>query len=386
MMIYLENGDKHMSIRFPLSAIRLRDVLDCMNVLSGTEVRCRFPRYELCDLPDCVFEKYYTADIYKLNLFIDRYEQLENSEKAAFKSVLMRKPVSSIDEMLEITYGLDTVPTLACYSLSELGKTYVESGMMPELKDVPKEFLNFESIGKAIVESNEGVFVDDFFCKPNEYSRPNIEISIDVPEKEFFRFFVAPSANDMDKAQWVSLPRDEQLIYDMSKRTGLPLDALWYEEIESALPTFKDGTYEEDECVDEIIRLSKELAELPHHKFVKLKAILAAEDICVLGGIFDAIDSLDEYDLDLMIQDESQFGKTYACRVFSTNFDWNVIKDCDMYDFGQAVLKKKLGMVTDYGALSGRGQKLYTVITSSPEQTEEETEDEHEDLEMEMSQ
>ena len=65
-----------------------------------------------------------------------------------------------------------------------------------------------------------------------------------------------------------------------------------------------------------------------------------------------------------------------------TNFDWNIIKGCDMHDFGQAVLRKKHGMVTEYGALSGSGEKLYTTLTSKQEQTEDEAESEDEDMGM----
>ena len=47
-----------------------------------------------------------------------------------------------------------------------------------------------------------------------------------------------------------------------------------------------------------------------------------------------------------------------------------------MHDFGLAVLRKKGGMVTEYGALSGRGQKLYTTLTPRQYQSEDETEGE----------
>ncbi|MBR1663646.1 MAG: hypothetical protein IJ696_04885 [Ruminococcus sp.] len=54
-----------------------------------------------------------------------------------------------------------------------------------------------------------------------------------------------------------------------------------------------------------------------------------------------------------------------------------------MHDFGQAVLRKKHGVVTEYGALSGRGDKLYTVLTPKQEQElEDEAESEDEDMGM----
>lgn len=360
-----------------MSPMRIRDVLDRMNIQNGSEGKCRFSSYDREKLFGTEQNRWYTADIYRLNLFAERYEvELEYSEQAALKSVLREHPDSSIDDMLLMTYGIGSVPAIPCYNTECLGKIAVESGMLPELKGVQTEFLDYDKIGKAVIEQGEGVIIDEFFCKPKEYRRPDIDIEIAPPEKEFFRLLVAPSAHDMDKAQWVSLPRDEAVLKEMLQETGLPLEALWYEKIESALPMLNDDTSKENDFINSIIRLSKELADLPLHKFVKLKAVTEAENIDVLGGIFDAIDSLNEYDFDPLVKDESQFGKAYACRVFPTNFDWNIIEGCDMHDFGLAILRKKLGMVTEYGALSGRGQKLYTTLTPRQYQSEDETEGE----------
>ena len=384
MRIYIEYGDKRQGFAFPRSPIQIGDVLDRMNIQNGTEVKFRFSSYDREKLFGTEQNKWYTADIYKLNLFAERYEvELEYSEQAALKSVLREHPDSSIDDMLLMTYGIGSVPTISCYNTECLGKIAVENEMLPELKGAPAEFLDYDKVGKAIIEGDEGVIVDEFFCKPKEYRRPNIDIKISVPEKEFFRLLVAPSAHDMDNAQCVSLPKDEQILYDMAKTNGLPTESLYFDKIESALPTFNEDSYADEGWLDDIIRISNELAELPHHKFVKAKAIMEILNAEVTGEALDAIDSMNEYDFDPLVQDESQFGKAYACRVFPTNFDWNIIEGCDMHDFGQAVLRKKHGVVTEYGALSGKGQKLYTpIVDERQEESEDEAESEVEDIGM----
>lgn len=87
---------------------------------------------------------------------------------------------------------------------------------------------------------------------------------------------------------------------------------------------------------------------------------------------------MNEYAFDAIMQDESQFGKVYACRVFPTNFDWRVLENCDMYDFGRELLSRKGCVITEYGVISGRDQRLYTTLTAAPEIAEEQTEDESE--------
>ena len=384
MRIYIEYGDKRQGFAFPRSPIQIGDVLDRMNIQNGTGVKFRFSSYDREKLFGTKQNKWYTADIYRLNLFAERYEvELEYSEQAALKSVLREHPDSSIDDMLLMTYGIGSVPTISCYNTECLGKIAVENEMLPELKGAPAEFLDYDKIGKAVIERGEGVIVDEFFCKPKEYRRPDIDIEIAAPQKEFFRLLVAPSAHGMDKAQWVSLPKDEQILYDMAKTCGLSTGSLYFAKIESALPTFNEDSYADEGWLDDIIRISKEFAELPHYKFVKVKAIMEILNAEVTGEALDAIDSLNEYDFDPLVQDESQFGKAYACRVFPTNFDWNIIEGCDMHDFGQAVLRKKHGVVTEYGALSGKGQKLYTpIVDERQEESEDEVESEDKDMGM----
>ena len=48
----------------------------------------------------------------------------------------------------------------------------------------------------------------------------------------------------------------------------------------------------------------------------------------------------------------------------------------NLYDFGQVILERKQGETTSYGAISGRGEKLYTALTAAPEIVEEQAEDE----------
>ncbi len=53
----------------------------------------------------------------------------------------------------------------------------------------------------------------------------------------------------------------------------------------------------------------------------------------------------------------------------------------NLCDFGQMILERKQGEITSYGAISGRGQELYSVLTVQPEQEL----DEDENCEMGMS-
>ena len=75
----------------------------------------------------------------------------------------------------------------------------------------------------------------------------------------------------------------------------------------------------------------------------------------------------------------SEFGRTYLARNLPANFNISMLENMDLFDFGQGILSHNLGEITSYGAISGRGQELYSALTVQPEQQlEEELEEDFE--------
>jgi hypothetical protein len=394
MTIRLRYGDKEMSWGLPVSAINLQDILDRMNVQSGREIEFMFSKYDMIDLPANILDKWHKADIYKLNVFAERFQRLEDHQKAGFKSVLMRNPDCSIDDMIAMTYGIDCVPVYPAATYAEIGEIAIDNDMLPEIAQCPDEaipLLDRELVGKRLAEIDRGVLLDGYYCMPDSYEDPDISLTIEVPDKRFFRVLVSPSATTTDQAQWFSLPQDIRGLREYSAEHNSTPEQMYITEVESVLPNITDAAYYEAYWVEDMIALSEQMTCMSKAQMVKLKAVMEAENIQTFSGTREAIDCLNEYDFDPMVQDESQYGKVYACRVFPTNFDWSILEGCDMHDFGKQVLSRKHGELTEYGILSGRGQKLYTMLTAEPETMEEaekltedeaEAEDESEEMSM----
>ena len=384
MTVTLRYGDMEVRWGLPVSAIHVQDILDRMNVQSGREIEYKYSNYDLIDLPANCLDKWNKADIYKLNVFAERFEQLEKYQKAGFKSVLMRNPDSSIDDMIAMTYGIDCVPVYPASSYAEIGEIAIENNMLPEIEQCPDEvipLLDREAVGKKLAKVDNGVFVDGYYCLPDSYEEPDISLTIEVPDKRFFRVLVSPSATTTDQAQWFDLPEDIRRLREYSAEWGSTPEQMYITEVESVLPNITDAAYYEAYWVEDMIALSEQMTCMSKAQIVKLKAVMEAENIQTFSGARASINCLKEYDFDPMMQDENQYGKVYACRVFPTNFDWSILENCDMHDFGKQVLSRKHGQMTEYGVLSGKGQKLYTTLTAETEaieEAEEETEDESE--------
>lgn len=108
------------------------------------------------------------------------------------------------------------------------------------------------------------------------------------------------------------------------------------------------------------------------------------EKIDSISETKSCIERLSEYEFDELVHDENDFGRKYTAQNLPENFNLKWFENTDMYEFGRQILNEKNGSVTSYGAVSGRGQSLYSVMDIQPEQTNSEEPDEDESEEMEV--
>ena len=370
MRIYLKNNGCAVSEKFPMTVFEMEDVLDKLKQTESI-VRFEISEYDNMKLPSSICHRDFSADIYRLNLFAERLENLNSSEMTAFKSLLSANPDCDFEDMLLMTYGLDYVMVYPCSGCRELGETVIENEMMPALEgcsDEVLELLDPEKVGSLMQKQDGGVFIDEHYCVTSGYEPPDINIEIGRPENCFFRLLIVPEEEKIEQAQWISLPCETKITADFCN--GICLD------FQSALPNLM---LDDTSKIDQLNDLAKSLSELSHNNFVKLKAVMEAENICEIGETFECIEHLTEYEFDVNISDQSEFGKTYLARNLPANFNISMLENMDLFDFGQGILSHNLGEITSYGAISGRGQELYSALTVQPEQQlEEELEEDFE--------
>ena len=385
MRVHLINNGYALSAEFPMTAFEMQDALDRLKYPAGNSVvTFRIYEFKNMNLPSELYEKDFSADIYRFNLFAERLENLEFTEMAAFKSLLVENPESSFEDMLLMTYGLDSVMVYPCGNCCELGETVIENEMIPELESCSDEILELldrEKVGKLMCEREGGQFIDGCYCLTSGYEKPDINIEICRPDSCFFRLLIASEkqngVHDYGSAQWILLPFDE-------KNQGMNFDEMTCVKCESSLPNLSLNQFL-IENIHELNKLAKSLAVLNHDDFVKLKAVMEAENIHDIAETLDCTDRLSEYQFDRNISDSSEFGRAYLLKNIHKNFDFSAVEDMNLCDFGQMILERKQGEITSYGAISGRGQELYSVLTVQPEQELYGDLDEDENCEMGMS-
>ena len=146
-----------------MTVFELQDTLDQMKITKNdSKVLFKISKYDNTTLPQNLCEQEFSADIYEINLFAERYEKLDELNCAVFKSLLAAYPESSFEDLLLMTYGLDSVPVYRCSSLEELGEAMIENDMVEELKELPDEYIDFidrEKIGSLCQDREKGMFI-----------------------------------------------------------------------------------------------------------------------------------------------------------------------------------------------------------------------------------
>ncbi len=380
MRVYLKNNGYSVSEKFPMTVFEMEDVLDKLKQKESV-VRFEISEHDNMDFPFALCRRDFSADIYRLNLFAERIENLNSSEMTAFKGLLKAKPESDFEDILKMTYGLDSVMVYPCSGCRELGETVIENEMMPELEGCSDEILQLldpEKVGQLMQEREGGVFINEHYCVTSGYEPPDINIEIGKPERCFFRLLVARDYAKKEQAHWVTLPCEKE---DLSEvYNGICLD------FQSSLPMITEEYFSDMKLIDELNYLAQKLSELSKTDFVKLKAVMEAENKHEIYEAFYCTRDLNEYEFDINVSDQSEFGRAYLSRNLPENFDISMLESMDLFDFGQGILTHNHGEITSYGAISGRGQELYSALTVQPEQQLEEEfeEDIEEDFEPEM--
>lgn len=101
MKINLKNGEfLSTSKKFPMNIFEIRDTLDRLKIPDDKPiVQFEISEHDNMEFPFALCLRKLSADIYRLNLFAERLENLNFSEMTAFKSLLKANPESSFEDI-----------------------------------------------------------------------------------------------------------------------------------------------------------------------------------------------------------------------------------------------------------------------------------------------
>lgn len=336
-----------------------------------------------CDiLPELQDIRLDTFSLDELNFLAKRLSFLPNEELPVFYAVTEQifndadeNPVS-IKDLINCTYGLDTVPVAHNVSnLSELGRFAFENELLSDLEGIPESavpFLNAEQIGRVQQKNDSGAFEGRLYIPTVHYDRPEIYDGVTLPDEESSDFAIrllvsgTPEhikGDPVDRAIWLNLPMASDILanYAAAFNEADIGDCVYYD-FESVIPQITSEMFGSMSDVQAINKLAAEINIMSETEQVKFKAILDAENMANIQDVLNAAQNLWRYEFTAEPDTADTFFKKYIFENTSTEFDSKWLENLLPRNEADKLLGRLGATLTDYGVISARNGRLFKPV------------------------
>lgn len=338
-----------------------------------------------CDiLPELQDIRLDTFSLDELNFLAKRLASLPDAELPVFYAVTEQifndadeNPVS-IKDLINCTYGLDTVPVAHNVSnLAELGRFAFENELLSDLEGIPESavpFLNAEQIGRVQQKNDNGVFEGNLYIPTVHYDRPEIYDGVTLPDEESessdfaIRLLVSGTpehikGDPVDRAIWLSLPVASDILanYAAAFNEADIGDCVYYD-FESVIPQITSEMFGNMSDVQTLNKLAAEISIMSEAEQVKFKAVLDAENTASIQDALNVAQNLWRYEFAAEPDTSDSFFKNYVAENADTRFDSRWLGGLFARNEGERLLGRLSATLTDYGVISARNGHLFEPV------------------------
>ncbi len=268
----LNGGYYYAELLLPAADYEIKDAMQRTRAV-GRENTVEVSILECDILPELQDIRLDTFSLDELNFFFaKRLASLPDEELPVFYAVTEQifndadeNPVS-IKDLINCTYGLDTVPVAHNVSnLSELGRFAFENGLLSDIDDIPESaipFLNAEQIGRVQQKNDNGVFEGRLYIPTVHYDRPEVYDGVTLPEEEpentafLLKVGAYPKSAFFDEdpaLHDLCLPADSDELFNVTAKCGEPeINLCFCYEFYSSIPQITSDMFDSMEEIDEL--------------------------------------------------------------------------------------------------------------------------------------
>lgn len=363
------------SLSLPATSYELLDVLSKTNVQDFSELyveidECsRFPRLALV-LRDKI-------NLCELNALAERLSLLDEVESTAFDGMLDMEiekdrflvPLSRLIDLACSTDCCHVLPEAKSYA--QLGRFYAENGFVQEAEEIPDklfDMLDFEKIGRKLRQSEGGVFTSGGYVVQHTElveAYRDMDLTLKAPD-----YAVLLELTKKNKRVTLKLPAGP-------RELCAAIDAIgaqdWHEANifcrDCRVPTLAGHISGSDTGVEDINRFAQKLADMDSRALSTYKALLEATQCRSLSGAEHFADTLDEYVFSAQIGSPDEMAQAELDTILSKQDAEMLIPHLNMYAYGQALLDRFGGVLTDYGIIERRdGRPVLAFTEPQPQQ------------------
>ena len=379
----LNGGYYYAELLLPAADYEIKDAMQRTRA-GGRENTVEVSILECDILPDLQDIRLDTFSLDELNFFAKRLASLPDEELPVFYAVTEQifndadeNPVS-IKDLINCTYGLDTVPVAHNVSnLSELGRFAFENELLSDLEDIPESavpFLNAEQIGRVQQKNDSGVFEGRLYIPTVHYDRPEIYDGVTLPDEESessdfaIRLLVSGTpehikGDPVDRAIWLSLPVASDILanYAAAFNEADIGDCVYYD-FESVIPQITSDMFGSMSDVQALNKLAAEISIMSESEQVKFKAVLDAGNTASIQDALNAAQNLWRYKFTAMPDTADAFFKNYVAENADSRFDSRWLGGLFARNEGERLLGRLGATLTDYGVVSARNGQLFEPV------------------------
>ena len=337
-----------------------------------------------CDiLPELQDIRLDTFSLDELNFLAKRLVSLTDEEMPVFYAVTdevfraaENDGLVSIKDLINCTYGLDTVPIASGISGPEaLGRFAIENGLLSDIDDIPESaipFLNAEQIGRVQQKNDKGVFAGNYYIPTVHYERPEVYDGVTLPEEEpknavfLLKVGAYPKSAFSDEGPALHdlcLPADSDELFNVTDKCGEPeINLCFCYEFYSSIPQITSDMFDSMEEIDELNTLAQRIAAMSESEQTKFKAVLDAENTTSIHDALNAAQNLWRYEFTAEPDTADAFFKKYIFENTSAEFDSRWVENLLPRNEADKLLGRIGAAVTDYGVISARNGHLFEPV------------------------
>lgn len=378
----LNGGYYYAELLLPAADYEIKDAMQRTRAV-GRENTVEVSILECDILPELQDIRLDTFSLDELNFLAKRLSSLPNEELPVFYAVTEQifddadeNPVS-IKDLINCTYGLDTVPVAHNVSnLAELGRFAFENELLSDLEGIPESaipFLNAEQIGRVQQKNDSGVFEGRLYIPTVHYDRPEIYDGKSLPEEEAENSVFLLKVGSYPKHSFsagtpalydLRLPADSDKLFNITRACGEPeINLCFCYEFYSSVPQITSDMFESMEEIDELNSLAQRITRMSEAEQVKFKAVLDAENTATVKDALNAAQNLWRYEFTAEPDTADAFFKNYVAENADTRFDNRWLGGLFARNEGERLLGRLGATLTDYGVISARNGHLFKPVS-----------------------
>ena len=378
----LNDGYYYAELLLPAADYEIKDAMQRTRAV-GRENTVEVSILECDILPELQDIRLDTFSLDELNFFAKRLASLPNEELPVFYAVtdeVFRAAdndgLVSIKDLINCTYGLDTVPIASGISGPEaLGRFAIENGLLSDIDDIPESavpFLNAEQVGRVQQKNDKGVFAGNYYIPTVHYERPEVYDGVTLPEEEpenaafLLKVGAYPKSafSDEDPALHdLCLPADSDELFNVTDKCGEPeINLCFCYEFYSSIPQITSDMFDSMEEIDELNTLAQRIAAMSESEQTKFKAVLDAENMAIIQDALNAAQNLWRYEFAAEPDTADAFFKNYVAENADTRFDSRWLGGLFARNEGERLLGRLGATLTDYGVISARNGQLFEPV------------------------